>query len=142
MKNGVIGALSALSLVGVCASPTAAQQPVAADPSVKDGADEGGNRDPDTDARDIVVTGSLIRGLPREYVASPVFTYDQADIVRSGSGAVSEYMLTIPQNFTGDLSEFATTGAGIGSPLGDGTSYNQFDGFAGFALRASPRMRR
>lgn len=135
MKNGVIGALSALSLVGVCASPAAAQQPRVADPSVEGDAGEGGTRDTDQDTRDIVVTGSLIRGLPREYVASPVFTYDQADIVHSGSGAVSEYMLTIPQNFTGDLSEFATTGAGIGSPLGDGTPHNQFDGFAGFALR-------
>jgi iron complex outermembrane receptor protein len=83
----------------------------------------------------IVVTGSLIRGLPREYVASPVFTHDRVDIVQSGSGSVSQYMLTIPQNFTGDLSEFATTGAGIGSPLGDATAYNQYDGFAGFALR-------
>jgi iron complex outermembrane receptor protein len=84
---------------------------------------------------EVVVTGSLIRGLPREYIASPVFTHGRADIVRSGAGAVAEYMLTIPQNFTGDLSEFATTGAGIGSPLGDGTPYNQYDGFAGFALR-------
>jgi|GEM_PF-830997 len=83
----------------------------------------------------IVVTGSLIRGLPREYMASPVFTRDRIDIDRSGAGSTAEFMLTIPQNFTGDLSEFATTGAGIGSPLGDATTYNQYDGFAGFALR-------
>ena len=38
-----------------------------------------------TDEKDIVVTGSLIRGLPREYIASPVFTYDKSDVVRSGS---------------------------------------------------------
>lgn len=92
-------------------------------------------RNADIPSDDIIVTGSLIRGLPKEYVASPVFTHGQIDIVQSGSGSVAEYLLTIPQNFTGDLSEFATSGAGIGSPLGDATTYNQFDGFAGFALR-------
>ncbi|HZF45121.1 MAG TPA: TonB-dependent receptor, partial [Sphingomonadaceae bacterium] len=86
-------------------------------------------------ASDIVVTGSLIRGLPREYVASPVFTYGQADIVQAGAGSVSEYMLTIPQNFTADLSDFGSTAAGVGSTLSTGTTYNQYDGFASFALR-------
>lgn len=119
-----------LSFVGAGVFPAAAQQFVA-----EDSAGGSGNGEVQPETGDIVVTGSLIRGLPREYVASPVYTHDQMDIVRSGSGAVSEYMLTIPQNFTGDLSEFATTGAGIGSPLGDATTYNQFDGFAGFALR-------
>ncbi len=79
--------------------------------------------------------GSLIRGLPAEYTRSPVFTYGQADIVQSGAGAVSEYMLTIPQNFTGDLSDFGTSAAQIGTTLGGGTTYNQYDGFASFALR-------
>lgn len=119
-----------LSFVGAGVFPAAAQQFVA-----EDSAGGSGNGEVQPETGDIVVTGSLIRGLPPEYVASPVYTHDQMDIVRSGSGAVSEYMLTIPQNFTGDLSEFATTGAGIGSPLGDATTYNQFDGFAGFALR-------
>lgn len=89
----------------------------------------------DQESGGIVVTGSLIRGLPKEYVASPVFTYGKADIVQSGAGAISEYMLTIPQNFTGDLSDFGTSAAQIGTTLGTGTTYNQYDGFAGFALR-------
>ncbi len=86
-------------------------------------------------ANDIVVTGSLIRGLPREFVASPVFSYGQGDIVRSGAGSVSEYMLSIPQNFTGDLSDFGSSASSIGSTLGSGTTNNQYDGFASFALR-------
>lgn len=94
-----------------------------------------GDGEAEPEAGAIIVTGSLIRGLPREYMASPVFTRDRIDINRSGAGSTAEFLLTIPQNFTGDLSEFATTGAGIGSPLGDATTYNQFDGFAGFALR-------
>jgi iron complex outermembrane recepter protein len=85
--------------------------------------------------QEVVVTGTHIRGLPREYVASPVFTYGQADIAQSGANAVSEYMLSIPQNFTGDLSDFGTSAASIGTTLGGGTTYNQYDGFAGFALR-------
>jgi len=92
-------------------------------------------RKEDSSPGEIVVTGSLIRGLPKEYVASPVFTYGKADIVQSGAGSLSEYMLTIPQNFTGDLSDFGTSAAQIGSTLSDGTTNNQFDGFAGFALR-------
>lgn len=83
----------------------------------------------------LVVTGSLIRNLPKEYVASPLFTHGQADIVHSGAGSVSEYMLTIPQNFTGDLSDFGSSAAQIGSTLGRATAYNQFDGFASFSLR-------
>ena len=125
MKRVVTGGLAALSLVGSWAGEAFAEEPTGAEPRKAREAEVG----------EVIVTGSLIRGLPREYVASPVFTHDRADVVRSGAGAVSEYMLTIPQNFTGDLSEFATTGAGIGSPLGDGTPYNQYDGFAGFALR-------
>jgi len=39
-------------------------------------------------------------------------------------------MLTIPQNFAGDLSEMATTGAGIGRPLGNATPYNPMTGLA------------
>lgn len=89
----------------------------------------------ENDASSIVVTGSLIRGLPKEYVASPVFTYGRGDIVRSGAGSVSEYMLSIPQNFTGDLSDFGTSAAQIGTTLSTATTYNQYDGFAGFALR-------
>lgn len=84
---------------------------------------------------DIVVTGSLIRRLPREYIASPVLSYGLEDVEKAGSGSLSEYMLTIPQNFTGDLSDFGTSAASIGTTLGDGTTYNQYDGFASFALR-------
>ncbi|WP_369059420.1 TonB-dependent receptor [Caulobacter sp. 73W] len=68
-------------------------------------------------------------------MASPLFTHGQADIVHSGAGSVSEYMLTIPQNFTGDLSDFGSSAAQVGSTLGRGTAYNQFDGFASFSLR-------
>ncbi|WGM45879.1 Vitamin B12 transporter BtuB [Brevundimonas sp. NIBR10] len=92
--------------------------------------------DDQVDAVDeVVVTGSLIRGLPREYVASPLFSHGREEIEGSGAPSLGQYILSIPQNFTGDLSEFATTAAGIGSPLGDATTYNQFDAFAGFALR-------
>ncbi|MEN3749910.1 TonB-dependent receptor [Sphingomonas sp. HF-S3] len=104
--------------------------------------DRGGDGEPaqpadpaETTGNDILVTGSLIRGLPREYVASPVFTYGKADLARSGASSVSEYMLTIPQNFTGDLSDFGSSASSIGTGLGSGTTYNQYDGFAGFALR-------
>ncbi|WEK00153.1 MAG: TonB-dependent receptor [Candidatus Sphingomonas phytovorans] len=138
MRHLAIKAFAAISLVGASAPYAAAQEITAnqADEQVPP-QETDRRKKPDIGASqgDIVVTGSLIRGLPKEYVASPVFTYGQADIVHSGAGSVSEYMLTIPQNFTGDLSEFATTGAGIGSPLGDAATYNQFDGFAGFALR-------
>lgn len=134
MKNLVVKGVLALSFAGAYASPAAAQEnslpALSAEENSKD--EKRGTESP---SHDIVVTGSLIRGLPKEYVASPVFTHGQEDIVQSGSGSVAEYMLTIPQNFTGDLSEFATSGAGIGSPLGDATTYNQFDGFSGFALR-------
>ncbi|MBB5984364.1 TonB-dependent receptor plug domain-containing protein [Sphingobium lignivorans] len=83
----------------------------------------------------IVVTGSLIRGLPREYIASPVFTYDKTDVVRSGANSMSEYILTIPQNFASDLSDFGTAATSIGTSLSTATSYNQYDAFAAFALR-------
>lgn len=86
-------------------------------------------------AEDIVVTGSLIRRLPREYIASPVQTYGLEDVEQAGSGSLSEYMLTIPQNFTGDLSDFGTSASSIGTTLGAGTTFNQYDGFAAFALR-------
>lgn len=133
MRRMVTGGLVALSLAGM-ASPKAQAQETTQDRSAESRA-----RKDDTPAAEavseVLVTGSLIRGLPKEYLASPIFSHDRADLVRSGAGSVSEYMLTIPQNFTGDLSEFATTGAGIGSPLGNATPYNQYDGFAGFALR-------
>lgn len=135
MQHLVIRGLAAAALIGASPSPAIAQEAVPTDRSGEDAAPDTADDPKARTPGDIIVTGSLIRGLPKEYVASPVFTHDQADIVQSGSGAVSEYMLTIPQNFTGDLSEFATTGASIGAPLGDATPYNQFDGFAGFALR-------
>ncbi|MEZ5654579.1 MAG: TonB-dependent receptor [Sphingobium sp.] len=83
----------------------------------------------------IVVTGSLIRGLPNEYIASPVFTYDKKHVVRSGSNSISEYILTIPQNFAADLSDFGTSATSIGTSLSTATAYNQYDGFSAFALR-------
>lgn len=104
--------------------------------TVDEGKQADGPRQPEeTASSDIIVTGSLIRGLPREYVASPVFTYGKTDILRSGASAVSEYMLTIPQNFTADLSDFGSTAASVGTSLSTGTTYNQYDGFASFALR-------
>ena len=134
MGHMVLKGLAVLSLLGGSATEAAAQTGTAAQaPVAKRPADD---RQADADTvGDIIVTGSLIRGLPKEYMASPVFSHGREDIVRSGAGSVSEYMLTIPQNFAGDLSELATTGAGIGSPLGNATPYNQYDGFAGFALR-------
>lgn len=138
MRSCVFGGLAVASLIGVSASEALARQAAPADRSSSAAAAPRGDGQvpaDDAGAGEIVVTGSLIRGLPREYVASPVFTYGQADIVQSGAGSVSEYMLTIPQNFTGDLSDFGTSAASIGTTLGDGTTYNQYDGFAGFALR-------
>jgi len=90
---------------------------------------------PEEKTEEVVVTGTHIRGLPKEYVASPVFTHTQADIEQSGFGSLSEYMQSIPQNFTGDASEFATTGVAFGAGIGGALSNNQFDGFAGFSLR-------
>jgi iron complex outermembrane receptor protein len=133
----IAGGLAALSC-GLGIASEALAQNVAAEGQSKERAAPRLPREAlpaDEAVSEVLVTGSLIRGLPQEYLASPIFTHDRSDLVRSGAGSVSEYMLTIPQNFTGDLSEFATTGAGIGSPLGDATSYNQYDGFAGFALR-------
>jgi iron complex outermembrane recepter protein len=127
---------AAVSLAAFFAQPAFAQEAPAI--ALPIGEEKSRTESEDADQAEqgaIVVTGSLIRGLPREYIASPVFTRDRMDMVRSGAGSTAEFMLTIPQNFTGDLSELATTGAGIGSPLGDATTYNQYDGFAGFALR-------
>lgn len=133
-----VSVLAALSLSATWVSGAAAQERSPADRSDEEptlGRADRGDAQSEDDSGDIVVTGSLIRGLPREYVASPVFTYGKTDIVRSGAGSVSEYMLTIPQNFAGDLSDFGTSAASIGTTLGAGTTYNQYDGFAGFALR-------
>lgn len=134
MLRSVSRLTAIVTLASVLALPAYAQEGVGGEPSdipVEDA--EAKDAHDETDA--IVVTGSLIRGLPKEYVASPVFTYGKADIVQSGAGSLSEYMLTIPQNFTGDLSDFGTTAAQVGSTLGQGTTYNQYDAFAGFALR-------
>lgn len=119
-------------LVSLSASPVVAQ--VA---SQREGASEAEPPKPEgrEAGEDIVVTGSLIRRLPREYIASPIQTYGLADVENAGSGSLSEYMLTIPQNFTGDLSDFGTSAASIGTTLGEGTTFNQYDGFAAFALR-------
>lgn len=87
------------------------------------------------DVEEVVVTGTNMRGLPREYVASPVFTYSSKEMEQSGLGALSEYIQTLPQNFIGDLSEAATTGVGFGTGLDGAVSQNQFDGFSAFSLR-------
>src|SRR5690606_18753883 len=84
---------------------------------------------------EIVVTGTTIRGLPREYVASPVYSYSSKDREASGLGSLAEYIQTLPQNFIGDLSEAATTGVGFGSGLEGAVSENQYDGFSSFSLR-------
>lgn len=97
--------------------------------------DTNDRRHADQAVADIVVTGSLIRGLPREYIASPVFIHDKTDVVRSGTNSLSEYILTIPQNFASDLSDFGTAATSIGTSLSTATAYNQFDAFAAFALR-------
>lgn len=120
----------------VWTSPGFAQEGSASGERGADAAlDEGDPRGAAETSGDITVTGSLIRGLPREYVASPVFTYDKSDVVRSGANAVSEYILTIPQNFASDLSDFGTAATSIGSTLSTATAYNQYDAFAAFALR-------
>lgn len=133
MQVSIATRLSIISLLGA-AAPALAQQ------SGPTGAQKVGTVSSDSvpdekPSGDIVVTGSLIRGLPREFVASPVFTYGQADVAQSGAGSISEYMLSIPQNFTGDLSDFGSSASSIGTTLGSGTTNNQYDGFAAFALR-------
>lgn len=124
--------LLAVALVCVPVSPVLAQE---ASPTEAPGETEPPERDDRGEGEDIVVTGSLIRRLPREYIASPIQTYGLEDVEQAGSGSLSEYMLTIPQNFTGDLSDFGTSASSIGSTLGAGTTFNQYDGFAAFALR-------
>ncbi|TCM04716.1 TonB-dependent receptor [Sphingomonas sp. PP-CC-3G-468] len=124
------------SIIGWAAPPALAQDTARnVEEKIAEPDPKAADDDADKTGGDIVVTGSLIRGLPGEYVASPVFTYGKADIARSGASSVSEYMLTIPQNFTGDLSDFGSSASSIGTGLGSGTTYNQYDGFAGFALR-------
>ncbi|MBL8270971.1 TonB-dependent receptor plug domain-containing protein [Steroidobacter sp.] len=91
--------------------------------------------DGEENVEEVVVTGTNMRGLPREYIASPVFTYSAKDMEESGLGALSEYIQMLPQNFIGDLSEAATTGVGFGTGLGGAVSQNQFDGFSAFSLR-------
>lgn len=128
--------LAAVSLIGASGSPVFAQEAALGDP-VETSIDKHAAKVPAAQGSpgDIIVTGSLIRGLPREYVASPVFTYDKADVVRSGANSMSEYILTIPQNFASDLSDFGTAATSIGTSLSTATAYNQFDAFAAFALR-------
>ncbi|MFC4308120.1 TonB-dependent receptor plug domain-containing protein [Steroidobacter flavus] len=92
-------------------------------------------QEPENEVEEVVVTGTNLRGLPREYVASPVFTYSIKEMEQSGLGSLSEYIQTLPQNFIGDLSEAATTGVGFGTGLGGAVSENQFDGFSAFSLR-------
>lgn len=124
------GPLVVAVLVCVAASPGVAQEALP-----REGGQEAPKREGRDAGEDIVVTGSLIRNLPREYIASPIQTYGLEDVEKAGSGSLSEYMLTIPQNFTGDLSDFGTSASSIGTTLGEGTTFNQYDGFAAFALR-------
>lgn len=125
MKYATMAAAAAFMMPAV---PVSAQGGDEAQGANEDGSERSGDKD-------IVVTGSLIRGLLREYIASPVFTYDKSDVVRSGSNSMSEYILTIPQNFASDLSDFGTAATSIGTSLSTATSYNQFDAFSAFALR-------
>jgi hypothetical protein len=83
----------------------------------------------------VIVTGTHIRGLPKEYIASPVFTYTGEDIERSGFNSLSEYIPTLPQNFSGDASEASTTGVGAGAGIGGAFAANANDGFSAFSLR-------
>jgi len=136
LHRSIISGFAIILFASVLAIPAFAQEAMPDNPPETSRERPGASEISDPGgSSDIVITGSLIRGLPKEYVASPVFTYGQADIVQSGAGSLSEYMLTIPQNFTGDLSDFGTSAAQIGSTLGAGTTYNQYDAFAGFALR-------
>jgi len=136
MRVSVVAGVALAGIVGGHTVPASAQNTASVSPSGRIDPDKGNaDKDADKGNGDIVVTGSLIRGLPKEYVASPVFTYGKADIARSGATSISEYILTIPQNFTGDLSDFGSSASSIGTTLGSGTTYNQYDGFASFALR-------
>lgn len=136
MQVRIMGGIAMASVIGWAAPPAFAQDITRnVEEKIAEPGPQAADDDADKAGSDIVVTGSLIRGLPGEYVASPVFTYGKADIARSGASSVSEYMLTIPQNFTGDLSDFGSSASSIGTGLGSATTNNQYDGFAGFALR-------
>ena len=62
--------------------------------------------------RDIVVTGSRIRGAR---VSSPVLEFDQEKIRRSGHTSVGDVFRSIPQNFNGGQNPGVAQGASIGS---------------------------
>lgn len=118
MRVSLKTSAAAAVMMSVTLNPVCAQEP-------EDG----------SEVEEVVVTGTNLRGLPREYVASPVFTYSIKEMEQSGLGSLSEYIQTLPQNFIGDLSEAATTGVGFGTGLGGAVSENQFDGFSAFSLR-------
>lgn len=77
-----------------------------------------------TNATEIIVTGSNIRG---QAAIAPVIQLDAADIARSGFGTVSEAIAALPQNFGGTATEdsvatasdrsFPNTGFGAGVNL-------------------------
>ena len=57
---------------------------------------------------EIVVTGTLIRGIAPE--SSPTRLFSREDIQASGAGTVQEFMRTVTENFAGGVSEFTTGG--------------------------------
>ncbi len=89
---------------------------------------DGGRKcDAEKAPNDIVVTGSLIRCPSRSGICREPGLHSMGRRTSCSPGGVrfSEYMLTIPQNFAGDLSDFGTSAASNGTTLGAGTTYNQ-----------------
>jgi iron complex outermembrane receptor protein len=56
----------------------------------------------DQPSPEIVVTGSLLGGVRQ---ASPIATYSQEEIIRSGNATIERFMETLPQNFGGGASQ-------------------------------------
>lgn len=70
----------------------------------------------------IIVTGTNIRGVSS---ASPVQSFNREDIDLSGQLTVTDFIQTIPQNFTGELSESSLlSGNGPGGNLANATGAN------------------
>lgn len=68
---------------------------------------------------EIIVTGTNIRGVTNP--ASPVITFDREDIDRSGLATLPDFIQTIPQNFTGGLTDVTGVVPGAAAQGGNAT---------------------
>ena len=80
------------------------RQPQSVETEARSEDDQPGSSAPDV----IVVTGTNIRGIAPE--SSPVLTFDQDDIRRSGAATAQDFLRLLPQNFGGGSTEFLIAG--------------------------------